>query len=311
MDLKAYVPALATRLEKDAKIRLTRQDYLEKDILLHLLLARIVSDDRVRGKLAFKGGTCLIKVYLHYPRFSVDLDFTWLDQPWNSKPSKEVRDLSRAARHAVRDTVLDATKAMGLKTSEPIWGHNSEKLTIEATYQGLNPGNQLVKFQVNFCDPLFYAPREAKAESLLPGTPPAELVLLDEELTSQYATSIPCLVFDPREIVAEKGRAILTRRVPKGRDILDLFLIERDLGVKLDDHLDDVRKKTEYSVKREGKYDEQLNARDERLAALATMDIEELLLKPIDKAAFEAYRARTIETLARLGDEIAASLKSA
>lgn len=307
MDLKAYVPALASAVRKIGETRNdSPQDYLEKDVLLHLLLARITSDERVRGKLAFKGGTCLIKCYLDYPRFSIDLDFAWLDQnSWNRKPSKQVRDLSRDARRAVEHTFLDAVKAVGINDGETIWGHNSEKLTIEATYDGLNPGNALLKLQVNFCDPIIHGCRGAGARSLLNGATPDELVLLDEKLTREYSTPVECTVYDPREIVAEKGRAILTRRIPKGRDVLDLFLIQRDLGIRLEDHLEDVREKTLYSASREGRYGEHLDARETRLAALAEQDIRPLLLKPVDLAAFHAYRDRVITILGTEGDAIA------
>lgn len=310
MDLRAYVPALAAAAADAVGTRKdVPQAYLEKDIILHLLLRRVVGDERVRGKLIFKGGTSLIKCYLHYPRFSVDLDFTWLDQDaWNQRPSKEVRDLSREARHAVRDTILDATKTLPLKVADPKWAHNSEKLTIEASYEGIDPGNALIKFQVNFCDPLFYKPREVDAASLLKGARPDELVLLDEALTKEYTEPIPCVAYDPREIVAEKGRAILTRKLPKGRDVLDLFLIERDLGLKITDQLDDVRKKTLYSASREGRYDEQLDARDERFAALIEQDIRPLLLRPIDMDAFNAYRESLLKLLSKEGDEVARQL---
>lgn len=311
MNLKQYVPALVDAAASIAGTnRDTPQDYLEKDVILHLLLARITNDARVKGKLAFKGGTCLIKCYLNYPRFSVDLDFTWIDQEaWNRGPSKDVRDASRTARHAVRDTILDAITALNITPSNTIWGHNSEKLTIEATYTGLNPGNALVKFQVNFCDPIFRPPALVDAHSLLRGAKPNELVLLDEELTDAYSAPVKSLAFDPREIVAEKGRAILTRRVPKGRDVLDLFLIERDLGIRIEDHLADVHKKTIYSASREGKYDEQLDARDTRLAALAEQDIRGLLLRPIDHDAFNAYRERVIALLDKEGDLIAKAIE--
>lgn len=308
MDLRVYVPPLATAVSKIAATRADApQDYLEKDVILHLLLARIMRDERVKSKLAFKGGTCLIKCYLGYPRFSVDLDFTWLDQDaWNQRPSKEVRDLSRGARRAVEATILDAVKAIGIQRTNTIWGHNSEKLTIEAIYDGITPGNSLVKFQVNFCDPVFYKPKELDAHSLLRGETPPELVLLDEDLTREYAAPVQSVVFDPREIVAEKGRAILTRRVPKGRDVLDLYLLERDHGLRIEDHLDDVRKKTIYSVTREGKYGEQLDAREMRLAALADLDIRPLLLREIDHGAFAAYRERMMRVLAEEGNRIAA-----
>lgn len=312
MDLKTYVPALASAVATIAGTReAPPQDFLEKDVLLHLLLARITGDKRVKGNLVFKGGTCLIKCYLDYPRFSVDLDFAWLDQAsWNQRPSKEVRGLSRTARHAARDAIVDATKAMGITDSNVVWSHNSEKLTVEAKYAGLNPGNALVKIQVNFCDPIRHTCIEANAKSLLNGGAPDELMLLDEDLTRMYSAPVKCLVYDPRELVAEKGRAILTRESPKGRDVLDLFLIERDLGIRVEDHIEDVVKKTAYSVSREGRYHAHLNARDTRLAALAEQDISPLLLRPIDLREFHAYRERVIALFGRGEGSVAKLLEA-
>lgn len=49
------------------------QDLLEKDVRLHFLLQALAEDETANGELVFKGGTCLIKCYLDYPRFST----TW------------------------------------------------------------------------------------------------------------------------------------------------------------------------------------------------------------------------------------------
>ena len=49
---------------------------IEKDLFLHLLLYELSKDRFFKENLVFKGGTCLIKCYLGYYRFSEDLDFT-------------------------------------------------------------------------------------------------------------------------------------------------------------------------------------------------------------------------------------------
>lgn len=66
----SFLPMLAQHLGvKD-------QELLEKDVRLHSLLGAIARDPSVGPHLVFKGGTCLIKCFLDYPRFSSDLDFT-------------------------------------------------------------------------------------------------------------------------------------------------------------------------------------------------------------------------------------------
>ncbi|MDR1942395.1 MAG: nucleotidyl transferase AbiEii/AbiGii toxin family protein [Endomicrobium sp.] len=52
------------------------KEYLiEKDYYLTLILSKI---DELSTNLAFKGGTCLNKIYFDYHRLSEDLDFTML-----------------------------------------------------------------------------------------------------------------------------------------------------------------------------------------------------------------------------------------
>jgi len=53
---------------------------VERDILLHSPLYRLVRDDVFRENYLFKGGSCLVKCYFGYYRFSMDLDFTYARQ---------------------------------------------------------------------------------------------------------------------------------------------------------------------------------------------------------------------------------------
>lgn len=66
--MMALIPMLSEHLGvKD-------QELLEKDVRLHALLGSLARDPTFGSHLVFKGGTCLIKCYLDYPRFSTDLD---------------------------------------------------------------------------------------------------------------------------------------------------------------------------------------------------------------------------------------------
>jgi predicted nucleotidyltransferase component of viral defense system len=69
--------AFVNEVSKRTGVR--RVDLIEKDSLLHEMLADI-SQSPFADKLLFKGGTCLIKGYIGYFRFSEDIDFTWRDQ---------------------------------------------------------------------------------------------------------------------------------------------------------------------------------------------------------------------------------------
>ena len=76
------------------------KELLEKDAVIHLLLARISSSTYLRSSLVFKGGTCLVKAYIPYYRFSEDIDFSWRDQTgWE-----------RASAKATEKSCLEETK---------------------------------------------------------------------------------------------------------------------------------------------------------------------------------------------------------
>jgi len=53
-----------------------RTDLIEKDMLLQQLLQTLSSESFFSKNFIFKGGTCLIKAYAGYFRFSEDIDFT-------------------------------------------------------------------------------------------------------------------------------------------------------------------------------------------------------------------------------------------
>jgi predicted nucleotidyltransferase component of viral defense system len=57
-----------------------RRDLIEKDLILHQILTNLSQVKLFADTFLFKGGTCLIKCYFGYVRFSEDIDFTWKDQ---------------------------------------------------------------------------------------------------------------------------------------------------------------------------------------------------------------------------------------
>ena len=62
------------------RTKIAKRDLIEKDILLHRILLELSYEPDFFENYAFKGGTCLIKCYLNYYRFSEDLDFTYANE---------------------------------------------------------------------------------------------------------------------------------------------------------------------------------------------------------------------------------------
>lgn len=65
--MKEFIDDIASRFD------IQRRDLLEKDILIQKILLDLIKDDFFSKNFAFKGGTCLIKCYLGYYRFSLSL----------------------------------------------------------------------------------------------------------------------------------------------------------------------------------------------------------------------------------------------
>lgn len=171
------------------------EDRAERDIVLTYIL-RIMSD-RMLPRLAFKGGTCLKKIYFgNTGRFSMDLDFTSIDV----KPeelSREIKDLLNEKSWYDIDFKVDEENL----TSESY-------LAVVKYAHAWNPGT-FFELQVSF--------RE------LPIFPPVDLPL-QSEMYFKYCEfqSFPVKCMQRNEILSEKIRAAFQRT--RSRDRYDLYL---------------------------------------------------------------------------------------
>lgn len=292
--MKAFIPALM----RYARIAPEAVQLLENDVRLHFLLRVLVADPACGPLLVFKGGTCLIKCYLEYPRFSVDLDFTWRSPPaWAKLGAKELRRALRPVQRDLEGRVRELATKQGLTVGPAEYGQSNKRMTLHLGYESLNRVPTTIKLQFNFIEPRLYDDVHLPARSLLQGAIPPELAVLNSDLPARYAEPIDVLAYDAREIVAEKGRAILTRTAAKPRDVLDLFLIERHLGHRIEDHEEDILVKTRASLEGAQRYRDQLARADERFEFLLQEETRGILLQPIDDAAFRAYRERAIDVM--------------
>jgi len=72
------------------KSGMRKPSLIEKDVLIHRILREIST--AFKDTYLFKGGSCLVKCYFGYYRFSVDLDFTWRKQEvWKGFGKKMLR----------------------------------------------------------------------------------------------------------------------------------------------------------------------------------------------------------------------------
>ncbi len=172
----------------------------EKEVVLTFLL-QLLSEKGVLERLAFKGGTCLRKMFIgSQGRFSMDLDFTAREE------------------HGHEDVILDMMGAFeeefhGIKFRVP---DDSYYETVDGLSWGVNPtyahkwnslGESEIKLQISRRETPTLAPegRAQCAQSYF-------------ELLPFKPAEITCLALS--EILAEKIRACYQRN--KARDIYDL-----------------------------------------------------------------------------------------
>jgi len=276
-----------------------RRDLIEKDVILHQMLLDLSNGKFFSENFAFKGGTCLIKCYYGYKRFSEDIDFTWKKQStFKGKSQKWIRDYL--------SDVIDKTGAVferiaakrGLefrcKKSDRNFvelGGSNKFCTFKIWYDSKILGRRsFVKVQINFVEQFCLRLKKGRLKSLLAKENPELNELFTEY--SEYVRPITFDIYDVREILSEKVRALLTRRGTKARDFLDVYLICKHYGIKPEEVEECIVKKAKFALQMYARFRSNLN---EKLKLLETGKIfdwgEErgLLLSDINEEDFYAF----------------------
>ena len=242
-DLSEFVEFVA------AKSSIAKPALVDQDISIHGLLKELCDSPSFQGKYVFKGGSCLVKCYFGYYRFSVDLDFSWKNHRYFSVGGKELQRRLKAETTAFGQVLEDVSKRVGLDFTNNL----SDKRYFEfgsckrmVTFK-LWKGKELMKVQVNFVEELLFAAKRRTVNTLLSGVSLRrdEIVYFEEQL-AHYA-SFDVDAYDEREILCEKVRATLTRRAQKLRDFYDLFMLESH-GFKVEALVEESTRKTKASL---------------------------------------------------------------
>jgi len=222
---------------------------IEKDVVLHRVLRKLYSSP-LSANYLFKGGSCLVKCYFGYYRFSVDLDFTWRDQEtWRGlgekglrrRLSAEIRSLASFLAKVSRESNLEFKAEPGERKFMEFGGGGRM-----ATFK-LWKESELLKIQVNFVEKLQFPPKVVRVRTLLDGVKLSrdERAYFGEFL--EFYRPFELMAYDEREILCEKVRAILTRRAQKLRDFYDLFLLSMH-GFRLEDLREEIAEKVRASL---------------------------------------------------------------
>src|SRR5207244_2122532 len=171
----------------------------EKEVVLTFLL-QLLSERGILDRLAFKGGTCLRKMFLgNQGRFSTDLDFTGTEDHDHEDVILAMMEAFEQPFHGIQFAIAGEDY---YETQDGLsWG-------VNPTYShDWNQGGSEIKLQISRREtPTLPTERRAQVEQsyfrFLPFVP----------------AEITCLAFE--EILAEKIRACYQRN--KARDIYDL-----------------------------------------------------------------------------------------
>ena len=220
------------------RLNITRRDLIEKDIIISKMLFYLTQDKDFFQDYAFKGGTCLTKCYFGYYRFSEDMDFTYLNQKdFMGKSKSKIREVMSEKINKLGELIEVTAKKLDLdfkmeKENKRYFqfGGSNVFVTFKIWYNSKELENEtFVKIQVNHIEKLNYPLRELNAGFIVPKNLEKDFSFIASKDAEILLKPIKIKVYDLKEILIEKVRAILTRRGIKARDFVDVFLIKKSL----------------------------------------------------------------------------------
>ena len=289
-----------------------RLDLIEKDIRLHNILIGLSKDEFFYDNFLFKGGTCLIKSYLGYFRFSEDIDFTWQKQrTFDGMSQKKIRKYLSDIIDRTGKIFEELGEAQGFEfvhdKSDNRYvelGGSNKTATFKLWYESEILGHPMfTKVQFNFVELLTYPEVGNKLHSLLPVRPSDELEKYFPDEYDSYSKAIKFKTYDIREILCEKVRSILTRRGTKARDFIDVYLITEKFSEEVSDYKFQIIEKTRFTLEMYEKYRSNLKRKMELIESRKIFEWgkeKELLLKDINEMDFGIFVEKLTDFLNEL-----------
>ncbi|HEX9908721.1 MAG TPA: nucleotidyl transferase AbiEii/AbiGii toxin family protein [Thermoplasmata archaeon] len=242
-------------------------DIVEKDYHLHRVLHGIAQDEHLKGNLVFKGGTCLVKAYTGYYRFSEDIDFSW-------KHGGDLEGKTKNKMIAICSdeitALVSAFKGISEKLGFRFYGDKADTEEVHISSGGrmvdmyLRYNSEVsglptkIKIQVNLVDTILYPFRKLSLRSYVDGVDLEGMRVLYKEPCQEYCRPIQFECYDAREIFVEKCRAAMTRTVYKPRDVLDICIMQDKYDYSIPDYREQIVKKTRFMLKTYRRYQENI-----------------------------------------------------
>lgn len=273
---------------------------LEKDFYLTVLLDEM--EKAGLGKdFIFKGGTCLSKAYLDYPRISEDLDFNWKDRKEFEGLSKnKIKKTCSKKISEIGEKLAGITARYGMDFKvEKENKHyiqissNGKQVTFKIWYESVFEKEQFIKIQVSFMEEIIFPSQKKDLKHIFdPDVLNKNEKEFFEEFIPFYTSKVTYEVFDAKEMLSEKTRALLSRRKIKTRDILDIYLIQKKYNMDMNTFRKQSKDKLIFAIQNYEKYKDNFeNITEEELTKedLLVEDIRELLVIEIDMNDFNSF----------------------
>jgi len=215
------------------RMNILRTDLIEKDIILTKILNKLSAEKEFLNNYAFKGGTCIIKCYLGYYRFSEDLDFTYISQDeFKDKSEGKIREEISNKIDKVAKILEVMSSSLGLRFKADkknadyfTFGGGNAFVTMKLWYTAVDEKEAYIKVQINYKEKLEFPIKEIEAKSVISKEMEKDFVTNFKDEAKFLIRPIRIKAYDLKEILIEKVRAILTRRGVKARDFIDIYEI--------------------------------------------------------------------------------------
>jgi predicted nucleotidyltransferase component of viral defense system len=277
-----------------------RTDLIEKDLILQQLLSDLSSNQLFSKNFAFKGGTCLIKAYTGYFRFSEDIDFTYLHQKKLTGISKKkVSATLSKLETEIADVFVGIAAKRGFDFKNQKgnreymeFGGSNRFVTYKIWYDSaVLKRRTFIKVQINFVEEMCFKTTRKRLKTLVIDSK-KDIGLLYPEY-KEYIKPLHFVVYDKREIAAEKVRAILTRRGIKARDFFDLYMLHKKFKMEPKDVEKEAVRKIKFAANMYDKY--RANMTEKAKSGITLNDTkseDEMLLENINNEDFYAFKKK-------------------
>ncbi|UCE38782.1 MAG: nucleotidyl transferase AbiEii/AbiGii toxin family protein [Thermoplasmata archaeon] len=283
---------------------------------LHNILSTLSKNEFFNRNFLFKGGTCLIKSYLGYFRFSEDIDFTWQNQEiFNGMSqnsvrkylSKQIDITGKIFEEMKEDQGFEFVMDKGNERYVELGGSN-KTATFKLWYDSeiLNYPT-FIKVQFNFVELLKYPMVQNELHSLISNLSSEKLDKFFPQEYDKYSSKISFRTYDIREILCEKVRAILTRMGIKARDFVDAYLIVKKVNEDISKYKPQIKEKTIFTLDMYEKYRSNLKRKTGLINSkeLFKWGLEkELLLKEFDEIEFSRFVNDFSDFIIEIVDEL-------